>query len=428
MNEHQHIYEDDVDLRDLLLTVWRGRWIIIGAVAVAVIVAFIYATYVQERVYEAGVSVLPSEFSLADGRSLYPSDYLAVFHRESVLEKLATKYMPDHPNVDAAKGSMARSIGVDIKTGGGQNASNPVLTISMRHRNRATAMEMARDYIALVDAELVSLASQLNDEKLELLERDLKDRTDEYQAALDEQQSFRKAYDIETLRSRLSNGRSRLISAEAQIRSLESGIEVLAVQLERVQSQLHQIDPLLITRDVLDETSVKLFRQIAGDSNTSAIPYIEREDVNPIYTQLLELSLATERQIESRRIELENAKGEVAALRAEIDELLGEIADAERQDLQLSVALSHARSLYDSAYSQYSSAISATRRQGYTLTIISGPWASTRPVGSGRLMTMALAAVLAGLVSVFGLLFMEYMRGGRRAAMHSPSDRTAPYM
>ncbi len=425
MNEHQHIYEDDVDLRDLLLTVWRGRWIIIGAVAVAVIVAFIYATYVRERVYEAEVSVLPSEFRLADGRSLYPSDYLAVFHRESVLEKLATKYMPDHPNTDAAIDSMASNIEVDIETDPDENAGNPVITISMSHRDRATAMEMARDYIVFVEAELVSLASQLNDGKLELLGRDLKERTDEYQAALDEQQSFKKAYDIETLRSRLSNRRSRLVSAEAQIKSLESSIEVLAAQLERVQSQLGQTEPLLVTKDVLDEARVKLFRQITDDDSTSEIPYIDREHINPVYTQLLELSLTTERQMESRRIELENATDEVTALRIEIDALLGEIAEIERRDLELSVALSHARSLYDSAYSQYSNAITTARRQSYALTTMSGPWASTRPVGVGRLMAIAFAAVLAGCVSVFGLLFADYMRDSWRHTKQPPADTAA---
>lgn len=417
IEHHQHAYEDEIDLRDLILTVWRGRWIIIGAVAVAVIVAFVYATFV--RVYEAEISVLPSEFRLADGRSLNPSDYLPIFHKDSVLGRIAAKYMPDHPDIDAAIDSMVSSIKVDI---------NPILTISMRHRDRATAMEMARDYIAIVQSELASLASQLNSEKLELLERDLKERTDELQAALDEQQSFRTTYDIETLRSRLSNRRSRLVSAEAQINDLESIIEVLAAQLERVRFQLGQTEPLLVTKDVLDETRVKLFRQITGDDGTPEIPYIDREHINPVYTQLLEMSLTAERQIESRKIELENATSEVAALRTEIDALLGEIADAERRDLELSLALSRARSLYDSAYSHYSSAVSTVKRQSYSLTIISGPWASTRPIGIGRLMTMALAAVLAGFISVFGLLFADYMRSGKRTAMQAPADVVAQQM
>jgi len=423
--EHEHIYEDEIDLRDLILTVWRGRWIIIGAVAVAVIVAFVYATFVRERVYEAEISVLPSEFRLADGRSLNPSDYLPIFHKDSVLDRIAAKYMPDHPDIDAAIDSMVSSIKVDIKTDRDQNASNPILTISMRHRDRATAMEMARDYIAIVQSELASLASQLNSEKLELLERDLKERTDELQAALDEQQSFRTTYDIETLRSRLSNRRSRLVSAEAQINDLESIIEVLAAQLERVRFQLGQTEPLLVTKDVLDETRVKLFRQITGDDGTPEIPYIDREHINPVYTQLLEMSLTAERQIESRKIELENATSEVAALRTEIDALLGEIADAERRDLELSLALSRARSLYDSAYSHYSSAVSTVKRQSYSLTIISGPWASTRPVGSGMLTTMVLAAVLAGFISVFGLLLADYMRGGERRTAQPPADAVA---
>ena len=99
--------------------------------------------------------------------------------------------MPDRPDTDATIDSMVSSINVDIKTGQNENASTSVLTISMRHKDRATAMGMARDYIALVQSELVSLASQLNDGKLELLGSDLKERTGEFQAALDDQQNFR---------------------------------------------------------------------------------------------------------------------------------------------------------------------------------------------------------------------------------------------
>ena len=43
-------------------------------------------------------------------------------------------------------------------------------------------------------------------------------------------------------------------------------------------------------------------------------------------------------------------------------------------------------------------------------------------------MTMALAAVLAGFISVFGLLFADYMRSGKRTAMQAPADVVAQQM
>lgn len=411
---HQYPYEDEIDLRDLILKVWRGRWVIIGAVAIAVVVAFIYATFIREPAYEARVSILPNAYRLADGRALSHADYLPIFHKESILEKIVTEYMPDEPDVQKAIDKMINIIEVDVEVDPEQEVTPSALVVSMRHKDRATAMEMTREYIRLVQSEIASLASQLNDEHLGLLERSLEIRTDEFQKALDDQQAFRKTHDIETPRSRLANRRSRLISAEVRIEDLQSSIKVLTVSLEHAQAQLAETDPLLVTKDVLDETSVKLFRQIAGDGDTSSIPYIKQEHINPVYTQLLETVLTTQRQLESRKIELENAMNEASALREEIEALLDEIADAERKDLELDIAVSHARSAYESAYSQYNNAINTIRNESYTLTIISGPWASTRPVGTSRLMMMALAAVLAGFVSVFGLLFAEYMRADQR--------------
>ncbi|HPZ55316.1 MAG TPA: Wzz/FepE/Etk N-terminal domain-containing protein [Bacillota bacterium] len=422
---HQYPYEDEIDLRDLILKVWRGRWVIIGAVAIAVVVAFIYATFIREPAYEARVSILPNAYRLADGRALSSADYLPIFHKESILEKIVTEYMPDEPDVQKAIDKMINIIEVDVEVDPEQEVTPSALVVSMRHKDRATAMEMTREYIRLVQSEIASLASQLNDEHLGLLERSLEIRTDEFQKALDDQQAFRKTHDIETLRSRLANRRSRLISAEVRIEDLQSSIKVLTVSLEHAQAQLAETDPLLVTKDVLDETSVKLFRQIAGDGDTSSIPYIEREHINPVYTQLLETVLTTQRQLESRKIELENAMNEASALREEIEALLDEIADAERKDLELDIAVSHARSAYESAYSQYNNAINAIRNESYTLTIISGPWASTRPVGTSRLMMMALAAVLAGFISVSGLLFAEYMRTGERQTAQPPTRAVA---
>ena len=197
------------------------------------------------------------------------------------------------------------------------------------------------------------------------------------------------------------------------------------MSLEKGQAQLAKVDPLLVTRDVLDETYVKLVRQVSGDHDSSSIPNIERDNVNSVYTELLGTVLATERQLESAKTELANATNDVPALKAEIEALLGEIADAERMALELNIAVSRARSAYESAYAQYSSAVDIVRLENYTLAIVRDPWASTAPTGTSRLTTMALAAVLAAFVSVFGILFADYMRAGDRQASQIPTDTAA---
>lgn len=121
-------------------------------------------------------------------------------------------------------------------------------------------------------------------------------------------------------------------------------------------------------------------------------------------------------------VELENTRNEVVALETEIVALLDAIADAERRNLELEAAVNRARSAYENAHSQYTTAVNVIQRESYTLTTISGPWASTQSVGSGRTRTMALAAILAGLTSVFGLLFVDYMRSNSPSMMQPSTD------
>lgn len=422
----QYTYEDDIDLRDLILKVWRGRWIIVGAVVVAAAVAFVYTTLTREPIYVAKVSMLPKTYALASGHELQPADYLPIFCRQSVLEKIATSYLSDASDTHEATSRLIdNALNVSIEVGKDQGTTPTALVVSMRHKDRATAIEMVREYIEVVQSEIASFASVLNNAELTTLEQNLKQRTDEYRAALDEQQAFIKTHDIETLRSRLSNRRSRLTAAEARVADLQSSIKVLTVSLEKGQAQLAKVDPLLVTRDVLDETYVKLVRQVSGDHDSSSIPNIERDNVNSVYTELLGTVLATERQLESAKTELANATNDVPALKAEIEALLGEIADAERMALELNIAVSRARSAYESAYAQYSSAVDIVRLENYTLAIVRDPWASTAPTGTSRLTTMALAAVLAAFVSVFGILFADYMRAGDRQASQIPTDTAA---
>ena len=87
---------------------------------------------------------------------------------------------------------------MSIEVGKDQGTTPTALVVSMRHKDRATAIEMVREYIEVVQSEIASFASVLNNAELTTLEQNLKQRTDEYRAALDEQQAFIKTHDIET--------------------------------------------------------------------------------------------------------------------------------------------------------------------------------------------------------------------------------------
>lgn len=55
-----NIQEDEIDLRDLLLTLWKGKWIIFGVTIVVAVVAFFYVKSLPDQYTVVTKAVIPS--------------------------------------------------------------------------------------------------------------------------------------------------------------------------------------------------------------------------------------------------------------------------------------------------------------------------------------------------------------------------------
>ena len=95
-------YEDEIDLRDLIMVIWQGRWWIIWTIVVVATAAFVYATFFGDTVYEATVSFIAPNYHLADDQTLRQAYYLPLFRKESIAAELVRKYDLEPPDIDTA--------------------------------------------------------------------------------------------------------------------------------------------------------------------------------------------------------------------------------------------------------------------------------------------------------------------------------------
>lgn len=419
----RYTYEDEIDLRDLIMVVWQGRLWIILAVVVAAAAAFVYGTFMRDREYEATVSFLAPDYPLADGKTLRQADYLPLFRSESIARILVGRHSlaPSDSDVERAVHALLSSI--EVKS----QANSSVVVVSLRNKDRTVALDILRDYASLVQSEVASWATETNEDYLERVGSAVEVRKSAYHAALDDVRAFRVvSEDLSGLRTLLSDRQSRVLAADKQIYSLESTMESLKASLEQAQSQLTATPQTIIVQDVLDEASVGLLGQHGiGDRTQANAVAIEREQVNPVYTRLLELVYSSQRELDSSEAELGAITKQRSVLNEEIETLRQLLAEVEQQDARLSAAVERAKTEYDTVVSRYSTALSAVNGIDYKIAVVNGPIASISPVGPGRLTIMALAVVLVGFVSVFGVLFAEYMRSGERRAVPPPTDTVA---
>jgi capsular polysaccharide biosynthesis protein len=405
----QHPYDDEMDLRDIILVIWRGRWWIILAVIVAALAAFVYGTFLKDPVYEAQVTFLAPDFRLADGRTLSQNDYLPLFRKDTIAEELVHKYGLASSSTEAAVESLLSNI--EAKALSGSSA----IVVTLRHQDRVVATDMLLDYAKLVQSEVASLANGINTDYMQRIEATAKARKAEYQTALDNQKTFEQSFDLNGLKATLLDRQTRLRASEARADELRSTIESLRASLMQAQNELDAIERVIVTRDLLDETGLKLLGEL-GQRSVSSTPSIEHEQINPAYTLLTEAVITQRQQLESAQAELGVLAERQSALKAEIAGLQQVIAECTKTDAEIKLAVQHALSACEDTDTAYRQASDIVSHSTYAVTVASGPWASTSPVGTGRLMAMALAVVLAGFVSVFGLLFADFMRSGERRA------------
>lgn len=60
VTEHQHVQDDEIDLRELFATLWRGKWIVISITFVFAVAGVAYALY-KPNIYEASALLAPTE-------------------------------------------------------------------------------------------------------------------------------------------------------------------------------------------------------------------------------------------------------------------------------------------------------------------------------------------------------------------------------
>jgi len=323
----QYTYEDEIEPRDLIITIWQGRWWIILAILVAAAGAYVYATYMRDPVYEATVSFLAPDYQLADGKTLRRADYLPLLLNESIAEELVYEYdLGSPPDVDRAVSRLLTSI--DVKP----QENSSVVVVSLRHKDRTTALSMLSDYARLVQTKVMSFVAGINGDYLGRVEGAFQAHASEYRKALDDLKQFEMTSDLSGLRESLQGRQSKLTATEQRMDSLKSTADSLKSTLEEIQRQIAETQPLILVKDMLDDASASFLAQRGlSDVGQTGMLAVEREQVNPVYNSLLDLMYSTRRQLISSEAELEAIEDHLPALSEEIESLGQLLAEAEER-------------------------------------------------------------------------------------------------
>jgi len=365
----EYSYDDEIDLRELLATIWKRKNIIIAVTVLAVLASGIISFFVLEPVYEASAQILASKTSVPE--EVIKSPYFM----EKVIDELdlpsEEKYTPF---------ALTESVTVQA----GKSADIVIIKVEDEDPQRATDIvnTVARLYIDFVQekgSEVTSLTVSFLQERL----AETKEELDAAETQLDE---IRRSGQLEILDSEvarltqeLNSWKSTLSTGEVRKKELLTGIE----ELNRVLASTPQTIP--------------------GPPD-----YAGRATQIPNQTyQDLETSLAR-KQVELKELEvrMSGAQSRIPPLTAEYDSVYEKYVETQRDVGELESKINRLNASITSLDAQIVAASTSVQE-----VLLAAPAVTpVEPVKPRKMLNVAVAGVLGLFVSILVVFFIEYWR------------------
>lgn len=386
-------WEDEIDLRQLVETLLRRKWLIAGLIAVAVFAAGVYSYFVLPPRYEASITVtLPTAVG-EDGLGMSLKGYEVFAKSPRVLEA-----MIQSGKLDMSPQRAAGRFSIQL------DAASRLLTVRTSAQTSAEARQLASLWHEAFEQEVAAYVRGQFDRLLAVAQQDVAEAEERFTAAQMSLTTFDQESLIGVNQARLSRLSRQIADDELRLQELrELSIPVDMVRLHLLEESIGEVanpaDVSAVT--VLNETAP--FIGLAFNGAITAHPLHELVITRARLAAHEEAVQRLEESIELLHTEVAVLREETTALQAARDRLRREVE-------ALDPPLARART----ALFQ----LESTERRLPQLTavpVVADPILPESPVAPRKMLNMALAGFLAAFVGVGLALFQEFWNGQPRA-------------
>ena len=416
--------EDEINLRDLIEVIFRGKKLIIGITLTAVLCVSLYSFFMLPPQYEGRAMVMVNQTKFAQPKSEsnldalmqvlsgYPEMTLETY-RSQVTNPVVLKKVIDELKLDPEKHTIS---GLEnfIKTEVVKNTN--LINITVKGNDPAEVARIANavavnfvDFISGQSRQQLGQSQAFLKNQMDAEEKNLKELLEEYKKFLSQPRG------VQELKAEAGAKVALLTDFKSQMMKNNVAIQQVNSALVQVENDFAQTPEKLVLKKSISEDPYLL--QVLGDA-TGSTPRklsglsMESEVINHIYSTLgskraeLRTRLA---DLDGQQRELENMIGE---LQQDLEKLLSELAEKQTIDEQLSQKVKTLRENYKilSTRSEETRLSQSAKMGDVNISILSQAREPELPVGPRRMLNMAVAGVLGIMVSVFLVFFLEYWR------------------
>lgn len=424
-NRPTTVHEDEIDLRELIEVLIRGKWIILGITIAAVLAAGIISFFVLTPSYKASTVLLvktpqiPQQVSqneplggLLDVISKYPAMSLETY-RAQVTNPVILRNVIEKLDLDPEKytvESLAKSVEARVLE------KTDLLEISVTGSDPAELKQIA-DAIAGEFIKFINETSSAQiDKSLRFVEKQIAVEEAKLAEAVREYKEFlAQPHSVQELEREVNSKLTTLTSFKEQLVNNQIEIDSLKQRLKEAQEQLAGTPMTLKTEKSLlaDPGLLAMAGAMSqGGIEDLAALQVEDEQLNPLYLKLTDEIATIKLRLAQLNSKQDILREQVAVIGSQLEELQAELAEKQIKDEKLSQKVATLRSNYRSFVDKYEeSRISESLKMGETNITVLAPAQEPRvPVGPRKMLNMAVAGVLGVMVSVFLVFFLEFWR------------------
>ncbi|MDI6600177.1 MAG: Wzz/FepE/Etk N-terminal domain-containing protein [Thermoanaerobacteraceae bacterium] len=407
--------EEEISLKELIQTLWKGRYLVIGIAIAAMIISGVLSFFVISPTYEASASLMASPINTNVNQNQQNANNIS-----ELLDALTTT---PQMNVESYKtmikspeviNSVIKELNLDPKRYTLQSLTDSITLETVQNTNlilikvKDKSPQMAADIANSLSKNFVSFVNQKVSEQASKTAQVLKQQEDVEAQRLDEAMTKLKEFlsqprSVDELQSEVTAKITQLTDYKGRLSEAQIEEKGLVASLQSAREQLKDTPQTIKTNQAIDG---------GGDGsliNLNGLT-INGEVANPAYSNLLD-------QINQLEVQLSQVRAQKAALQESIDsaqkelnQLQLELAEKQYQYDKINNDVTMAKNSYEALQQKYQETNIASSSQIGEASIIqvSSAIPPEEPVSPRKLLNIAIAAVLGLMIGVFAVFFIAY--------------------
>ncbi|MGM0548659.1 MAG: GumC family protein [Bacillota bacterium] len=396
--------EYEIDLREYIMLLWDHKFFIGGIVVLAIIISFLYSSFLVEPVYESEADILAPNFTLLDQSRISKKEYISFLTSDTVIDNV--KNMINQSETDEQLTTQNLLDSLDYKL----NEENDQIKFSFQFNNREQTRKILAEWLSSFVNRVHKYIKNRNDSYYTHIEDKANNDYNDYKLWLDKKTDFFSENNLTLAAKDLAKKENKIVDLSAKIIDLEDKITSSKKELTYIDSRLEKTDLYLIRKNLINQESLQKLKAINQNQKLINLLNTEEEFLNPEYQKLINKSIDLSTNLIYMEDNLANYKNSKAKLEKESEKLQKSISSLKRERTIVEDKLENKKSNYKTSNKKVSSLDQDIVENDYQITILSAPKTPENKVSPNLKLNMAIAAVLGLMLAVFIVFFKEFMK------------------